>query len=116
LLSKTAEGQTTTYQYDSLNNLVRVNLPGNTQIDYVIDGQNRRIGKKINGTLAQGFLYQNRLNPIAELDGNNHVVSRFIYGARRNVPEYLIKGGPHIGSSQTTWAARDWWWMWLRAR
>jgi len=38
---------------------------------YVIDGRNRRIGKKVNGTLVQGFLYKDQLNPIAELDDNN---------------------------------------------
>ncbi len=38
-------------------------------IDYVIDGRNRRIGKKVDGILVQGFLYQDQLNPVAELDG-----------------------------------------------
>ncbi len=52
-------------------------------IDYIIDGKNRRVGKKINGTLIQGFLYQDRLNPIAELDQDNNVVSSFIYADKR---------------------------------
>ena len=74
-------------------------------IDYVIDGQNRRIGKKIDGVLTQGFLYKDQLNPIAELDGSNNVVARFIYGTRINVPDYMVKGGntyrivsDHLGS------------------
>src|SRR5690606_1881517 len=72
---------------------------------YLIDGQNRRVGKKINGVLVQGFLYQDQLNPVAELDGNGNVVSRFVYGARANVPDYMIKNGTayriisdHLGS------------------
>jgi RHS repeat-associated protein len=91
LLSKTAGGQTTSYQYDVLGNLKTVALPDNTQIEYLIDGQNRRIGKRVNGTLVQGFLYLDQLKPIAELDGANQVVSRFVYGSRTNVPDYMIK-------------------------
>jgi len=68
-------------------------LPDGTNIEYLIDGRNRRIGKKINGALVQGFLYQNQLNPVAELDGSGNVVSRFVYGSKANVPDYMIKGG-----------------------
>jgi RHS repeat-associated protein len=105
LLSKTAGGQTTSYQYDEMGNLMAVAQPGQPQIDYLVDGNNRRIGKQVGGTLVQGFLYQNGLNPIAELDGAGNVVSRFVYGARANVPEYMIRGGTtyriiadHLGS------------------
>ncbi|MEW4368202.1 RHS repeat domain-containing protein, partial [Aliikangiella maris] len=55
-------------------------------------GSDRRIGKKVNGTLVQGFLYADQLNPIAELDSNNNVISRFVYGSKINVPDYFIKG------------------------
>ena len=80
-------------------------LPGGTQIEYLLDGQERRIGKKVNGTLVQGFLYQDGLRPIAELDGTGNVVSRFVYASRVNVPAYMVKGGAtyriiadHLGS------------------
>ncbi len=43
--------------------------------------------------LVQGWLYQNGLLPIAELDGSNTVVSRFIYGADGGTPSYMIRGG-----------------------
>jgi hypothetical protein len=59
----------------------------------VIDGSNQRVGKKINGTLIQGFLYQDELSPIAELDGSNNLISRFVYATRINVPDYIIRGG-----------------------
>jgi RHS repeat-associated protein len=82
-----------------------VTLPGGMQIEYVIDGQNRRTGKKIDGVLTQGFLYKDQLNPIAELDGSNNVVARFIYGTKINVPDYMEKNGntyriisDHLGS------------------
>lgn len=91
--STTTGGQTTTYQYDVLGNLTRVVGPTGFAIEYVIDGQNRRIGKTVNGTLTQGFLFQNQLHPVAELDGAGNVVSHFVYGTKANVPDYLIKGG-----------------------
>ncbi len=93
LQSKTNGGQTTQYNYDVSGNLRSVALPNATQIEYITDAQDRRIGKKINGTLTQGFLYQDQLEPVAELDGANNVVSRFVYGTRPNTPDYLIKGG-----------------------
>jgi len=93
LLSKTIAASTTQYGYDVMGNLRNVTLPNTTQIEYLIDGQNRRIGKKVNGTLMQSFLYQDQLEPVAELDGSNNIVSRFVYGSRANVPDYLIKAG-----------------------
>lgn len=105
LQSKTDGANTTQYGYDVLGNLRNVTLPNGTIIEYLIDGQDRRIGKRVNGTLAQGFLYQDQLEPVAELDGSNNVVSRFVYGTRSNVPDYIIKGGAtyriitdHLGS------------------
>jgi len=80
-------------------------LPDGTQIDYVIDGRNRRVGKKVNGVLTQGFLYGSQLNPVAELDGSGNIVSRFVYGTKGNVPDYMVRSGvtyriisDHLGS------------------
>mgnify|MGYP000343787890 CR=1 FL=1 len=105
LRSKTVSGVTTSYGYDLLGNLINVDLPGGIAIEYVIDGRNRRIGKNLNGVLAQGFLYKDQLNPIAELDGAGNLVARFIYAEKINVPAYMEKGGrtyrivsDHLGS------------------
>ena len=105
LKTKTTGAAITSYDYDVLGNLKHVTLPGGASIDYVIDGQNRRIGKKVGGTLVQGFLYEDDLKPIAELDGTNTVVSRFVYATGVNVPDTMIKGGQtyrvitdHLGS------------------
>ena len=53
----------------------------------------------------QGFLYQNQLNPVAELDGSGNIVSRFVYASKVNVPDYMVKNGityriisDHLGS------------------
>ncbi len=101
----TSNGDITSYSYDVLGNLMSATLPDGTQIDYVIDARNRRVGKKINGTLTQGFLYGSQLNPVAELDGAGSVVSRFVYGTKGNVPDYMVRGGvtyriisDHLGS------------------
>ena len=105
LSSKTVGSAVTSYQYDEAGNLMSVTLPNATQLTYLVDGLNRRVGKRVNGVLVQGFLYQGGFSPIAELDGSGNVVSRFVYGARGNVPEYLIKAGQtyrivsdHLGS------------------
>ena len=105
LLTKTDASGTTTYNYDVLGNLISVSLPSGTTIEYLVDGRNRRIGKKVNGTLEKAWLYKDGLNPVAELDGTGAVISRFIYGSRANVPDFVIKGGipyrifsDHLGS------------------
>jgi RHS repeat-associated protein len=50
-------------------------------------------------------LTKDPLNPIAELDGDNNIISRFVYGTKVNVPDYMIKDGvtyrivsDHLGS------------------
>ncbi|MEF8794586.1 MAG: Ig-like domain-containing protein, partial [Thiohalorhabdus sp.] len=93
LRSQTGPAGTTTYDYDALGNLRHVELASGKTIDYVIDGRNRRIGKKVDGSLVQGFLYKDSLNPIAELDGSGNVEARFVYGAKPNVPAYMIRNG-----------------------
>ena len=59
----------------------------------------------MNGALVQGWLYQDALEPVAELDGAGNVVARFVYGSSAHVPDYLVKGGAtyrivsdHLGS------------------
>jgi RHS repeat-associated protein len=92
-LSERTDGvQETAYEYDALDNLHGVTLPDGTAITYVLDGEGRRIGKRVNGTLVQGLLYGgDALRPAAELDGSGTIVSRFVYG-NDTVPAYLIKG------------------------
>jgi RHS repeat-associated protein len=105
LRSKTENGQTTLYGYDALGNLVGASLPNGTLVEYAIDGQNRRIGKKLNGQPVEGFLYEGQVRPVAWLDGVGNVYARFVYGTRVNVPEYMITAGAtyriitdHLGS------------------
>lgn len=70
-------------------------LSNGTQLGYVIDKENRRIGKTMNGTLVQEFLYENQLKPVAELDGSGNLVSGFVYCGRGagDFPQYMVKHG-----------------------
>jgi RHS repeat-associated protein len=93
LASKAQNGHTVTYSYDAFGNLLGVTTADGIAISYLLDGRNRRIGKKVNGTLVSGFLYCDALAPVAQLDGAGNVVSLFVYATRPNVPDYMITGG-----------------------
>jgi RHS repeat-associated protein len=95
----------TQYTYDALGALTHVQLPEGTQVDYVVDALGRRVGKRLNGTRVQGFLYDGPLRVVAELDGTGAVVSRFVYASQNHVPDYMVQGGvtyrlltDHLGS------------------
>jgi hypothetical protein len=79
--------------YDASGNLLHAGFSsaapdGTTSLDYVIDGENRRVGRKVNGALANGFPYQDAVNAVAQLDSSGNVVSRFVFGTKANVPDY----------------------------
>ena len=82
----------TEYQYDVLGNLKSATLPSGKAITYIVDAGNRRIGKKVNGTLTQGFLY-NRNRIVAQLNASNGIVSQFVYATGNTSPDYMISGG-----------------------
>jgi RHS repeat-associated protein len=101
----TATGERTSYSYDGLGALQSVTLSDGSSIEYVLDPIGRRIGKKVNGSLVQAFLYQSALAPVAELDASGNVVARYVYATRVNVPDYMVKEGTtyrlvtnHLGS------------------
>jgi RHS repeat-associated protein len=93
LSDRTTGGETTGYDYDALGNLVSVDLADGTEVSYVVDGSNRRVGRKVDGVLTRAWLWQDDLKPIAELDGSGNVVTRFVYATHENVPDYMVKGG-----------------------
>ncbi len=89
----TKEVKTTSYTYDVFGNLRKVVLPDGGVIEYVIDGQNRRIGKKINGKVVQAFIYQSQLQIAAEMDGSGKIVKSFVYASKGNTPDYVNYNG-----------------------
>ncbi|MCC6527787.1 MAG: hypothetical protein IT373_34395 [Polyangiaceae bacterium] len=76
-----------------------------TTIEYVVDGERHRVLKKWNGVVVRGYLWQSDLRIAAELDAAGAVVSRYVYGERTNVPEYMVRADgtyrivtDHLGS------------------
>jgi RHS repeat-associated protein len=105
LQTKTNASGTTSYTYDVFGNLLHVGPPSGSAIDYVTDGKNRRVGKKVGGTLTTGFLYQDALNVVAQLDGSGNLLARYVFGSKRNVPDYYTTSSgtfrvvsDHLGS------------------
>jgi RHS repeat-associated protein len=92
LASQMVGSQTSSYAYDTLGNLTAVTLPSGTKITYVIDAENHRVGKAVNGTLQAGFLYDgDRI--VAQLNASNQIVSQFVYGTSSTNPDYMVNGG-----------------------
>jgi RHS repeat-associated protein len=80
-----------TYSYDATGQLTRVVAGGKT-ITYVIDALGRRIGKRVDGQLVQGFVYDLEGRLAAVLDGAGLLVSRFVYASRGHVPDLMVQG------------------------
>jgi len=80
----------TEYVYDVFGNLKSVKLPDGKLIEYIVDGQNRRVGKKINGKLVRGWVYQDQTQLVGELDSEGKLVKQFVYGSKTNVPDYMF--------------------------
>lgn len=104
LTTQTVGAQTTSYTNDVLGNLIAAILPKGTKITYIIDGENHRVGKEVNGVLQTGFLHDGN-QIVAQLNGNNQLLSQFIYATGSNSPDYMISGGvtyrifsDHLGS------------------
>ena len=76
--------------YDALGNLTQVVMPCGDVVQYVIDGQNRRVAKRVNGTITYKWAYARlasalaeragQLSPIAELDSADNIIARFSGG------------------------------------
>ena len=60
LTGETLPTGTLRYAYNALGDLTDVTL-GSKQIHYLYDGQNRLVGKEVNGKLTEGFLYDGQL-------------------------------------------------------
>jgi len=92
--TKLVGGVTTTYTYDALGNLTKVQRTGLQDINYVVDGIGRRIGKTVSSpAFNRRWIYRDGLHPVAEVDGvSGAILARYVYGSRPNVPDLVIKG------------------------
>ncbi|MEM8814250.1 MAG: PKD domain-containing protein [Pseudomonadota bacterium] len=93
LVSATTGTDVTTYDYDAYGNLRSVSLPDGSDISYIVDGENRRVGRRVDGSATNGWVYLDNRRIAAELDGGGQVVSRFVYGNQPNTPDYMLRGG-----------------------
>lgn len=100
--------RTTTYDYDVFGGLRSATLPDGTVIDYIIDGKDRRVGKKVNGALMQGFLYEDDLRPVVELDGGNNIISSLSTEQKTMYLTTWKRTAIPTVSSPITWAAPGW--------
>ena len=98
LQTKITGTDTTKYTYDAFGNLMQVVMPDGDVIQYVIDGQNRRIGERVNGRWVHKWLYAGQLTPIAELDSTDNIITRFSggYMNKRDTIYQIITD--HLGS------------------
>jgi RHS repeat-associated protein len=76
----TSTGQVTSYVYDGQGNLRHVDLPDGRTLDYIIDSENRRVAKKINGAVVRKWIYEDQLKPVAEFDGAGTLLARYLDG------------------------------------
>jgi RHS repeat-associated protein len=79
-------------QKDVLGNLKKVVLPDGKVIEYLVDGRNRRVGKKVNGVIEKQWIYDGQLRPVAEMNSAGTVTATYIYATHINVPDYVVKG------------------------
>jgi RHS repeat-associated protein len=84
---------TTVYRFGAFGELLSVIRPQRDTVTYVVDAVGRRVGRRVNGVLAQAFLYRNNSEIVAEMNGAGQIVSRFVYGRKRHLPEYMIRSG-----------------------
>ncbi|EFL49690.1 YD repeat protein [Solidesulfovibrio fructosivorans JJ]] len=83
LTGKTVGSQTTGYTYSSRGELLRVDLPDGTVVEYVHDPLGRRIAKKVGGAIVEKYLWQGRTRLLAVYDGSGSLKQRFEYADAR---------------------------------
>jgi RHS repeat-associated protein len=94
----TSNGQVTGYTYDAQGNLRHVGLPDGRAIDYVIDSENRRVAKKVNGSVVRKWIYEDQLKPAAEFDGAGTLLARYLDGVTiRSGISYRVMSD-HLGT------------------
>ena len=83
LTGKTTATGTTIYKYSSRGELLEVTKPDGTIISYDHDPSGRRIAKRINGQIAEKYLWSGRIRLMAVYDGNDQLIMRFNYADAR---------------------------------
>jgi RHS repeat-associated protein len=79
-----ASGQTTTFIYNSLNQMIETDEPSGVVATYKYDAAGRRIEKKASSTITR-YIYDGA-NIVAILDGNNNLLLLLTQGPGVDVP------------------------------
>jgi len=95
LIQKTdASLQSTVYEYDAENRLIRVASLDKT-VNYKYDGMGRRVEKEITETAVTNvtqYIYD-REDILLELDGSNNIIARYTHGPGIDEPLITQRGG-----------------------
>ena len=94
----TSNGQVTTYSYDAQGNLRHVGLPDGRSIDYLVDSEDRRVAKKVNGAVVRKWIYEDQLKPVAEFDGSGTLLARYIDGVTMKAGTSYRVVADHLGT------------------
>ncbi len=82
-------GESTTFTYDSMGRLQRVDLPDGRVVTYVLDGYGRRLSKIVDD-VVEHFIYDEGQRIIGELDASGTLIRRYLYATRPNVPDVVL--------------------------
>lgn len=100
----TSPAGTTTFTYNVFGDLKSVAMPGKT-INYKVDAHGRRIARLQGTTMKNFFIWNSQNQLVAISNANGTLNSRFVYGSKSHVPDYVIKGSTkyaivtnHLGS------------------
>lgn len=86
-----ATGQRTGYQYDTLNQLVRIDRPDGTTVTYRYDALGRRIEKNVDGAITR-YVYDGSAI-LLEFDSANTLAARYSHGPGIDRPLAMERGG-----------------------
>ncbi len=93
LVSISEGGNDTLFDYDAGGLLRGIVLADNTEITHRHDALDRRVARLINGAVDAGWVYGPGPSPIAQLDADGNLQTRFVYGLRSATPDYLVHDG-----------------------
>ncbi len=79
LVARTDASGRAAFTYDDLGALRAVSLPDGHAVTYLVDAAGRRVGRSVDGTLAQGYLSDPAGHVVALTDGSGALVARFAY-------------------------------------
>jgi RHS repeat-associated protein len=92
LETKTDDEGVTAYLYSLRGELLRVELPDGTLVEYVYDPLGRRIGKVVDGIVSEKYLWQGLNRLLAVFNKADNLLMRFEYADDR-MPMAMSMGG-----------------------